>query len=106
MLLQRIDGGERVIAYASRKLLPRESRYSTIERELLAVTFGLSKYDTYVYGKEILLETDHRPLLYLKSLADKNTRVARWAMLISRYDIKTSHLPGKLNTVADALSRL
>ena len=64
-----------MIAYASRKLLPRESRYSTIEREFLAVTFDLSKYDTYVYGTEILLETDHR-LLYLKSLAD-NKRGSR-----------------------------
>ena len=57
VLLQRRDGIEwRVLAYASRKLLPRESRYSTIERELLAVTFGLSIDDAYVYGNEILLE--------------------------------------------------
>ena len=105
-LLQRINGEERAIAYASRKLLPREQLYSTIERELLAVTFSLQKFEQYVYGREIRLETDHKPLLYLMSLADKSSRVARWALLLQRFDIHSSHLPGKLNVVSDALSRL
>ena len=105
-ILQRINVEERVIAYASRKLLPREQLYSTIERELLAVTFSLQKFDQYVYGREIRLETDHKPLLYLKSLADKSSRIARWALLLHRFDIHSSHLPGKLNIVSDALSRL
>ena len=106
VLLQRIDGNERVIAYAFRKLLPRQSRFSTIERELLAVMFGLNKYEQYIYGREIRLKTDHKPLLYLKSLADKSSRAARWAMLIQKFNIQTSHLPRKLNVIADALSRL
>ena len=61
-LLQIINGDERVIACASRKLLPREQLYSTIERELLAVTFSLQKFEQYVYGRENRLETDHKPL--------------------------------------------
>ena len=77
MLLQRINEKQRIIAYASRKLLPCEQLYFTIERELLAVTFSLQKFEQYLYGREVRLETDHKPLLYLKSLADKSSRIAR-----------------------------
>ena len=86
-LLERINVAERVIAYASMKLLPRKKLYSIIERDLLAVTFSLQKFEQYVYGKEIRLETDHKPLLYLKSLADKSSGVARWALLLQCSDL-------------------
>ncbi|XP_050708029.1 uncharacterized protein LOC126993204 [Eriocheir sinensis] len=51
--------------YASRKLLDRERRYFPIEREALAILFGISKFDFYLRGKEFILETDHKPLVYL-----------------------------------------
>jgi len=59
VLLQEDTAGEkRPIAFASRKLLPRERRYSTIEREWLAITWGIKKFQEYLYGTEFILETD------------------------------------------------
>ena len=55
--------------------------YFTIERELLAVTFSLQKFEKYVYGMEIRLETDHKPLLHLKSLADKKIKSSQMGFI-------------------------
>ncbi|GFN96906.1 Pol polyprotein [Plakobranchus ocellatus] len=52
--------------YASRKLLPRETRYSTIEREALSVIFAVSIFSRYLRMSHFILEVDHRPLLFLK----------------------------------------
>ena len=50
------------VHYASRSLTDTESRYSNIERELLAVCWALEKFNHYVYGKEVIIKTDHKPL--------------------------------------------
>ena len=50
----------RPVAFASRSLTDAERRYSNIERELLAVTFGCERFHHYVYGKEFTIENDHR----------------------------------------------
>jgi len=53
------------VAFASRKLLPREQNYSIIEREALAIVCGVKKYHNYLYGQHFYLETDHHPLQFL-----------------------------------------
>ena len=60
VLLQEFEGEGRLpIAYASKKLLPREKKYSTIEKECLGIIWGIEKFRKYLYGVEFLLETDH-----------------------------------------------
>ena len=59
------DGTERPIAYASRSLNKAEQNYSNIEREALAVTFGVKKFRDYLYGRHFWLYTDHKPLMTL-----------------------------------------
>ena len=65
-LLQRYKDGLFPIAYASKKLLPREKNYSVIERECLAIVFGIRKFQKYLYGAEFVLQTDHAPLSYIQ----------------------------------------
>ena len=65
VLLQEEEGFKYPIAYASRKLLQGEKNYSTIERECLAIMFGIQKVHNFLYGQEFILETDHKPLKYL-----------------------------------------
>lgn len=107
ILCQRHDDGkEHVISFAARKLLPRETKYSVIELELLAVLFGVIKFHHYLYGNKIELQSDHRPLSYLASLLDHSPRLARWNLILSSYDITPTFKNGSLNGNVDALSRL
>ena len=106
VLLQERDEYERPVAYASRKLLPREQKYSAIERECLAVVWGINKFQIYLEGKEFILETDHQPLLYLQRAKLLNNRIMRWALSLQSYRFRIEAIPGKQNVGADFLSRV
>ena len=64
-LLQYSDGLIFPVAYASRKLMDRERRYSVINRECLEIVWGIKKFVMYLYGKLFTHQTDHRPLQFL-----------------------------------------
>ena len=105
ILLQYHEDFPHPVAYASRKLLDREKRYSTIERECLAIVYSISRFDFYLRGKEFLLEVDHKPLLYLATFKGKNDRLLRWALALQAYKFRIVHIAGKDNLGADLLSR-
>ena len=77
VLLQESGNELRVVGYAFKQLLPREQKFSAIERELLAITFGLSHFEQYLFERKVKLQSDHKPLQYLKSLAQNSSRIAR-----------------------------
>ena len=54
---------ERPVAYASRSLSNTESGYAQIEKEMLAVMFGLEKFYHYTYGRKLNIFIDHWPLV-------------------------------------------
>jgi phospholipid-translocating ATPase len=99
------NGDEHPIAYGSWKLLPREQRYSTIEREALAIVSGIKHYRVYLEGTKFQIETDHDPLSHLANLKDSHGRLARWALSLQDFDFKISHRAGSKNANADGLSR-
>jgi len=106
MLLQEDATGEqRPVAFASRKLQPRESNYSTTERECLAIVWGVTKFQEYVYDTEFFLETDHAPLQYLRQAKFQNGRFMRWALALQPYRFLLWAIRGKDNMGADCLSR-
>ena len=94
------------VAYASRKLLDRECNYSTIERECLAIVYGIGKFRQYLLGREFVLETDHKPLVYLNKLKNSNSRLMRWALSLQPYMFRVVHIPGKDHVGPDFLSRI
>ena len=53
------EGTEHSIGYFSRKLLPR---YSTIEKECLAIKLGIQAFRVYLLGRPFEIQTDHRSL--------------------------------------------
>ena len=50
------------VTYASRSLNSTERNYAQIEKEMLAIVFGTSKFHQYIYGKTFMVESDHKPL--------------------------------------------
>ena len=105
VLCQYHDEIAKPVSYASRKLLPRETRYSTVERECLAIVWGVTKFDFYLYGKEFIIETDHKSLTFLKTFKCSNPRLMRWALSLQPYQFTVVHIPGHENHGPDVLSR-
>ena len=98
-------GEEHPIAFASKKLLPRERNYSAIEREALAIVKGIKHFRTYLEGTTFTIQTDYNPLTHLKNLKDSHGRLARWALSLQPYDFTIVHRSGKTNSNADGLSK-
>eukprot|EP00057_Strongylocentrotus_purpuratus_P006656 XP_011661130.1 PREDICTED: uncharacterized protein K02A2.6-like [Strongylocentrotus purpuratus] len=95
------------VSYASRALTPAETRYSQIEKELLAQVFGLERHHDYVYGRKVTLLTDHKPLVDIlsKPLATAPKRLQRLMIRLSQYDVEIKYIPGTEMYLADTLSR-
>lgn len=66
------------VAFISRKLYPREVRYSTVEKECLAVKWAIDSLKYYLLGRKFVLDTDHKALTWLKRMKDTNSRITRW----------------------------
>ena len=58
-------GDEHLMAFASRKLLPRECNYATVEKEYLAIAWALHFFRVYLYGQPFSVQTAHQPLSWL-----------------------------------------
>ena len=105
------DGSEQPVAFASRTLPPTEQNYAQIDREGLALIFGVRYFHKYLVGRSFTLVTDHRPLVKIfgpkegvPSLAA--ARLQRWALILSSYNYQLEYVPGVTNAEADMLYRL
>lgn len=100
------NGADLPIAYASRALNSCESNYSPIEKEVLAIIWGVEYFRPYLYGRSFHIVTDHRPLVYLFNVKDPKSKLIRWRIRLMEYQYTIKYKPGVLNTNADALSRV
>ena len=105
-ILSVIRGGaEFPVAYYSRKLKPREQKYSATELEGLAVISAVQHFDSYLVTHPFVIETDHKALVFLNSTRHANGRLARWALTLQPYTFLLKYRAGSSNANADALSR-
>ena len=105
VLLQSDGGDLHPIVFISSKLLPREQRYSIVEKECLAIVKACYSLKEYLIGKEFAIETDHYPLQWLNKMKDNNMRLLRWSLMLQEYRFVIRHISGKHNVIADMLSR-
>lgn len=94
------------MAYYSRKLLPREERYSTVEKECLAIKLGVQNFQVYLAGRPFQIQTDHHSLVWLDRLKDSNPRLSRWSLFLQPFQYDVVHRSGRANGNADTLSRI
>ena len=95
------------ITYYSATFTPTERNYNIYKRELLAIMKALTHWRHYLgwtkYPFTIL--TNHANLLYYKTPKKLNQCTAQWHADLQEYDFIIKHVPGKINTPADELSR-
>ncbi|CAC5373013.1 unnamed protein product [Mytilus coruscus] len=99
---------DKPIAYASRALTPTQQRYAQIAKETLAIVFGCQKFHHYVYGRQVDVESDHKPLenIFSKPLNETPQRIQRFVLQLQKYDIIVRYKSGKSMYVSDTLSRM
>ena len=95
--------GNRLIFCASKVLNDAQRRWSTIERELFAASWGIKKIRSYIYGINFELLTDHKPLVGLlgKQGEAPNSRIQIMLLSLAEYDFEIKHIPGIRNVIAD-----
>jgi len=93
----------RPIAFYSRKLNPAQTRYTTTEREILAIMETLKESKYVLLGQRICVNTDHKNLTY-KTF--NTNHVLRWRLILEEFSPKLIYIKGQNNVIADALSRL
>ncbi|XP_063915487.1 uncharacterized protein K02A2.6-like [Zophobas morio] len=105
-----VNNVEYPIAFASRTLSCAQRKYSQLEKEALAIIFGVTKFHQYLFGHKFILQTDHKPLVTifgpkrgLPVLAAN--RLQRWALILANYEYDIRFIKSMDNN-ADALSRL
>ena len=97
---------ERVIAYGSRSLQGREQRYCTRRRELLAIVEFVKHFKPYLWGREVLIRTDHASLKYIKTQNNPDDQFARWVERLEEVRYTIEIRKGVKHCNADGLSRL
>ena len=99
--------GGHPVAYASRALNETEKNYAQIEKEMLAIVYGLNKFERYTLGKKTTVESDHKPLetIIKKELVNAPKRLQRMLLQLQKYDFEVIYKRGQEMYVADTLSR-
>jgi transposase InsO family protein len=105
------EAQDRPIAFASRSLTDAERNYSQIDREALAIMFGVRKFRQYLYGKKFTLWTDNKPLSHIVAMKKgipilAAARIQRWCLELAAYTYEVRHRPAAKQGNVDALSRL
>ena len=100
-----VDGNDHPVLFYSRKLLPREEKYATVEKECLAIKLAVETFKVYLLGRHFTIQTDHRALEWLNRVSDKNGRLTRWSLALQPYDYDIVYRKGSANGNADGLSR-
>ena len=98
----------KIVAFASKTLTETQKRYSNIEREMLAIVFGIQRFHTFLYGRYFTVASDHKPLstITAKPINTAPARLQRMLLQIQGYHCTVIYKPGSQMKLADALSRL
>ena len=108
VLEQKLQDNWVPLAFFSRQLRDRELKYSTFDRELLAMHLSIRHFRHWLDGRHFVLFTDHNPLPFAmwKSSDPWTSRQQNQLSAISEFTTDIRHVSGKRNAVADALSRI
>ena len=95
-----------LVAAISRTFTQTERRHSAVIKEILGLLYVLKSCQYFLRGAEIEIFADAKSISLIKSCSITSPYLARLSMELSQYDFSIYHIDGRINIVADALSRL
>lgn len=93
------------IGFFSQKFNAAQTNYTITEKEILSIVETLKHFHYTLYGHRIKIYTDHKNITYVGT-DYISERVLRQHLILDQFGAEVINIPGKRNTVADALSRL
>ena len=105
VLLQKHNDILKPCYYVSRKLVQRECNYPIIEKECLAIVFALHQFSKYLLMSPFIVQSDHKPLTFLKMNKPKNARLLRYALPLQPFTFGIEPIKLTTNSISDILSR-
>jgi hypothetical protein len=99
-----MQGGHPIV-FESRKCSHLERLYSIYDKEMLAIIHALTKFRQYLVGNKFVVNTDHNSLKYFLEKKDLSEHKKKWVTKVQEFDFDIECVKGKMNIVADALSR-
>jgi hypothetical protein len=104
-VLMQIQGGiEKPCIFVSHALSEQASRWGIMELELYAFVYCVKQLSPYLMGKQFIVRTDHKNLIYLAN--STVPKLVRWRIILSEFKYLIEHIPGVSNVVADGLTRV
>lgn len=92
-----------MVEYFSKQLTPAQQRYPIVELEATALITAVKKWKYFLKDRKFILQTDHRALIFIKSMAMKNSKLGRISIRLQEFNFDIEHIPGIKNQDADAL---
>ena len=106
VLMQEDSNGDlKPCGFISQRFNSAEQNYQIYDWELLAIVRAFKAWKHYLLGNKLLIQCDHKNLLYFKKPQLLTPRQARWQIFMSMFDYQITHVPGPQLVQADALSR-
>uniref|UniRef100_A0ACD5Y5K7 Uncharacterized protein n=1 Tax=Avena sativa TaxID=4498 RepID=A0ACD5Y5K7_AVESA len=97
--------GEGPLAFFRRPFAARHHKLAAYERELIGLVQAMWHWRPYLWGRSFRVRTDHYSLKFLLDQRLSTVPQHQWISKLFGYDFTVEYRPGRLNTVADALSR-
>jgi hypothetical protein len=95
-----------VIAFWSGKFNSIQHNYPVHELELLAIVETLKRFVYLLQGLKFRIYMDHKGLEWITTQKKLLPHQARWLEVLTDFDFEIIHIPGQMNQLADALSRM
>ena len=100
----------KLVAFVSHEHSDQELNWSAIEKEAFAIVLSVQNCRRYLLGSHFTILTDQEGVLYLfdskPRSSIKNSKFCRWRLVLPEYVFDVQYRNGKLNVVADAMSRV
>jgi hypothetical protein len=97
--------GSGPLAFFSRPFVARHVKLAAYERELIGLVQAVRHWRPYLWGRRFIVRTDHYSLKFLLDQRLSTVPQHQWVSKLLGFDFAVEYRPGRLNLVADALSR-